>query len=308
MLHRLLTMLLLTGLLLQPTSVLARTYRDDGDKVVYPTVKTSHFLSRGLQTITGLNLLGSVVANRLVRREVAQLLDGDYSIRLSVFSLGDLLAAKARQLRFSGQNLLLDDFLPVQQLSFYSDKRTPLFVHKKHRVLMRPVTLYFDGVVSEDNLNRFLQSSTAKKWLSGIKIPTPPFKRRKKCDLLDPRAAIQDDGRVVVSALLNIQGAPRENGLPVTLSARLRPAQDTIRLADVKVNIEDVEHASALEPYIEQYFNQVVTLRKIRIKHHKVSLALDELQTRDHTLRASGSLLLRPDDKRTRQMRREIGG
>lgn len=271
----------------------------------YPQVNIGHPISRALQKYTGITRLsgwiGSEIAETLLEKE----LGGQVDVSLKPFSATDLLAGKARRLRIRGENLLIDKTLPIRAFSVETLADSPLFIKKGRKpILLRPVAFQASAVLNEDNLKAFLESKQGRQYLTRIKVPLPPYKKPQYLDALDPAVAIED-GKLCLSASVNIHGTPKENGLPVQITTDIKPDGNTLKLEHVDIHIPGIQQTTGIERFLERFLTELFDPSKIRIERHKIILAYDKSELIDNRLVIEVHGLIKPDGKALARLRAE---
>ncbi|HEY9688188.1 MAG TPA: DUF2993 domain-containing protein [Coleofasciculaceae cyanobacterium] len=261
-----------------------------------PEMKTASGFSRAVQAMTGFTLLSGWVTNHFLGKELKDHIQGPLKARLSLFSGTDLLGGKAKRIRISGENLLLENLVPIHRLSFESQADSPLYVSKaRHPFLLRPVAFKVSTVITEADLNRMLKSEQGRRKLTGMKVDIPPFGAHE-VDMMDPRIDIDGD-KIVIHALLNMHGAPSENALPVQVTGRLTAEKSRLNLSDLDIAIEGIEDTKPIARLVENYFGEIVNLERIKVSRHRVKVAIEKSQLANDQLQLEATLTVAPERK-----------
>ncbi len=263
----------------------------------YPNVKIGNPVSRAVQKVTGITLLSGWIGSRVAKNLLQKELGGEVNVSLKPFSATDLIAGKARRLEIRGENLLIDDMLPIRAFTVETLGDSPIFVRKGRKpVLMRPVEFRVSAVVDEENLKTFLESEKGRKQLTRIKVPLPPYKKPQYLDVLDPAVSIRD-GKLIIDSFVNVHGAPKANGLPVKVSTGLKPVDDTLKLDGVKIDIPGIRKTRGAEKFVERFFTELFDVSKIRIDRHKIIMAYDKSELTGNRLLIEAHGYIKPDGK-----------
>lgn len=266
------------------------------DPVVYPELKTASAFSRVLQTITGFTPVTSLVANRLLKRELKRHVKGNLQSRVRLFSGSDLLAGKARDISISGQNVLVEDYIPLTEFHFQNLSDMPLYASKGSRpVLLRPVRFKVSATMTEADMNRMLTSEKGRKLLTGMKVSIPPF-GPQFFDIMNPAITL-DGGRLTLESLMNTQGSPIEDALPIKVSGRIAPDKSSLSLSDLDLQIEGFRNTRDIEQLIENYFSELVDLNHIKVDRHKVKISIEKSDVVDHRLNLEATVTVEPKPK-----------
>lgn len=266
------------------------------DPIVYPELKTASAFSRVLQTITGITPVSSLVANRLLKRELRRHVKGDLQSRVTLFSGTDLLGRKARDISISGKNVLVDDYIPLTEFSFQNESDMPLYASKGSRpVLLRPVRFKVSATMTEADMNRLLTSEKGRKLLTGMKVTIPPF-GPQFFDMINPSVTLEN-GRFSLASVMNTQGSPMEDALPIKVSGKIAPDKASLSLSDLDLQIEGFRNTKDIEQLIENYFSELVDLNHLKVDRHKVKIAIEKSDVVDHRLNLEATVTVEPERK-----------
>jgi hypothetical protein len=266
------------------------------DPIVYPELKTASAFSRVLQTITGITPVSSLVANRLLKRELRRHVKGDLQSRVTLFSGTDLLGRKARDISISGKNVLVDDYIPLTEFSFQNESDMPLYASKGSRpILLRPVRFKVSATMTEADMNRLLTSEKGRKLLTGMKVTIPPF-GPQFFDMINPSVTLEN-GRFSLASVMNTQGSPIEDALPIKVSGKIAPDKSSLSLSDLDLQIEGFRNTKDIEQLIENYFSELVDLNHLKVDRHKVKIAIEKSDVVNHRLNLEATVTVEPERK-----------
>ncbi len=246
--------------------------------------------------LTGFTPVSGWVANRVLKHELAEHVEGNLHSRLKLFSGTDLLGRKVKNISISGKSVLVDDMIPLSQFRFENQSDMPLYVSKDRRpILLRPVVFKVSAVMTEADINHMLHSEKGRKMLTAMRVTVPPFGRHE-FDALEPSVDINGD-RLVIQTLMNIHEAPKENALPLTVSGRITPDQSRLALSDLELKIEGVGDTEEIAQLIEDYFSELVDFKKIKIDRHRVNVVFEKTELEDNQLNLTATLTVTPETK-----------
>lgn len=261
--------------------------------MVYPPFKTANGFSRLIQNISGFTTLSGWMANRILRREVAKYVDGNLKTRLTLYSASDLLGGKARHIQISGQQVLLDDFIPLSEFDFESAQDSPIFISKSSQpILLKPMIFTVKARMSETDINHMLTSEKGRKLLTNLKVAIPPFGKHH-LDVINPVVVLAEN-RLTIESVLNKHNSPPELGLPVKVSGQLTAKQSRLNLSDLDLQIEGFEDTRNIERLVEAYFGEIVNLNHIKVDRHKVKISITQSQILEHQLYLQAQVKLEP--------------
>jgi hypothetical protein len=262
----------------------------------YPEIRTASGVSRTLQTVSGFNALSGWMANRVLRQELAKHVHGPLHSHLSIYSGTDLLNRKARQVDISGKNIMVEGLAPLSEFEFKSDADTPFYLSKSRRpILLRPVRFNVTATMTENDINTMLQSPSGQKLLTRMKVKLPPF-GEQSMDMLNPAVQLEH-GRLQLSSLLNMHGAPPENALPVHVSGNITAEKSRLMLSDMDLKIEGINDTEDLEQLIQMYFSELANLNHIKVARHRVQVAIQRSELQNHQLHLQATITVSPDAK-----------
>jgi hypothetical protein len=271
----------------------------------WPEVKLSSPATQAFQKATGLTQLSGWLGSAIIRRSLAKDIKGPLDVRLVNYSASDLMHGRVKQLLITGENLLVAESLPISKLDIYTAEDTPLYIHKADKpVLLHPVLMNIRAEMTEADLNRFLTAEPTQKLFSGLKVPLPPFNQPEQMDIIEPKARFEGD-RFTLMSFVNLHGAAREDALPVKLSAKIQPKKETLALDDVKVKVGDLSNTRAIERFVEENFDDLLNLNRIRVDHHQLKFNFKRTEIADGKLIVEADVTVRPDAETRRRLVKE---
>lgn len=266
------------------------------EKPAYPELKTASTLNRTFQTLTGITPLSGFIANRFLKRELQRHVQGALQSHLTLFSGSDLLGRKAKGIRISGQNVVLENYIPLSEFRFESKPNMPLYLSKGNRpILLRPVEFQVSAIMTEADMNRMLTSEQGRKLLTGMKVSIPPF-GPQYLDSITPSVKLEGD-RLSIASLLNTHDAPPENALPIQVSGKITAEKSSLALSDLDLQIEGMQHTKEIEQLIENYFSELVDLSHIKVERHRLKISIEKSDLADHQLNLQATVSVEPDKK-----------
>jgi len=130
----------------------------------------SNVVTRNIQRFLGMNILFSRIAESQIKTQLNKIAKGDFDVDLKSYSAMDLLAGKMKSIEVKGKNVVLDDIhvssIEAKNLCdlIYIDYR------KNPPVPLAPLYVGFKGTITEDDLNKTINSQKYKNMLRGIKL------------------------------------------------------------------------------------------------------------------------------------------
>ena len=131
----------------------------------------SHGASRFMSKITGSNLLAEQVAEALLKKEVAKNIKGNLKVNLDSYSVKDLKKGIFKSISIKGKNLDLNgvkftslDIHTVCDFNYISIADT------KNPVFKEALPLEFNAVISEDDINKTMQTGEYKNVIDSLNL------------------------------------------------------------------------------------------------------------------------------------------
>ncbi len=257
-------------------------------------LKPSPALFRFVQTVTGINLLGRVIATKVAEKQLRKEISGDLDIDLSTYSTYDLLKRRVKRVTFRGNDLEVENAPRLASLSITSDKRLPLFLQRKKIKLMAPVTFNIKAQINEDDLNEYLASESAQEIFNQLRVPLPPFEEPETITLANTHVELKGN-RIYVASRANLLDAPEENAVDVSGTVAPIIENKELRLNDVHIAIPDVSDTSGIEDFLEHSLHKVIDPNHlIRIKHHHSRVYYKTARVEDGALYLEADWVLQP--------------
>ena len=124
---------------------------------------------RNFQRITGLNALAAKVAAGQIKKNIRANAKGKFKVKVNSYSLTDAKQGKFKSFEVNGKKIVASDVY----ISKLNAKTTCKFIHldtEKNPVkLLEPMAIDFNAEISEDDLNKTLQTPSYKNYTVGVK-------------------------------------------------------------------------------------------------------------------------------------------
>ena len=127
--------------------------------------------SRFMSSASGSNLLAERLIASYIKKELKKILEGDFNIHVSSYSVKDLKKGIFRSFTFDGTNLILEgvhfdsfEFATLCDFNYIS------IADIKNPVVMENIPIAFSAVLTEDNLNATMQSSGYNKLIDDLNM------------------------------------------------------------------------------------------------------------------------------------------
>lgn len=256
-----------------------------------PPFKVAGKVSRTLQTVTGLNLLGSVVAGQTAKMVLKKKLGGDVRVKVKLYSFTDLLSGKVKGVdcRLVGSNIK-----GVNVGTVDASTNQPVWVDlhdKRHIQLKSPVLVTVKAALTKEEISSALQSEKVTKSLRGLNLDLPGL-GAQQLQVVNPKVDIVEDN-VCIEALLKAAGADDSTGVPLKITGRLKlKGDDRVEIADMKVESSDIIEPEKFANFAEELLNPLIDLKRMDRRDH--AFRLSTLDINQNGLTGEGRLILAP--------------
>lgn len=258
-----------------------------------PPFKIGSRVSRTLQTVTGLNLLTEVVASQAARMAIQKRIGGKVKVKVKTFSFTDLLAGKVKAVDVQVLDPKVKGF-GAGDIKITSD--SPFWYQYRRAKglktgMQTPVLMSVKAELSEKQIEAALNTPAVANSLRGLKLDLPGL-GDQSLQVLKPKVDIEDE-RITLAAVLVVQGAAEETGVPVKVSARPRLEGDRkILLTDLKVDSDGIVEPEKFAAFAETLLNPVIDFARLDRRDH--AFRLNHFKIEGEEVVGNGKLLLTP--------------
>ncbi len=257
-----------------------------------PPFPIANKLSRTLQTVTGITAvtgwLSSMFATAALRHEVG----GNSRVKLSLYSLSDLLAGKLK-----GADVLLRKAsyrdVPISHLHLATASGFQVRAFKgrgKPSGLITPLLVKVDGTVSQADLTGALSSARVVNSLHMVKIELPGM-GEQRLQFVQPRVNLLADKILLQSTVITAGAAP-ETGINLKVTGTPYIDGSRIAVKDLQIDSPDINSPCDFSRFVQPLVNPLVDLAKLDRKDH--ALRLTALSVSDGKAQFNGNLVLAP--------------
>ena len=231
----------------------------------------SNCVTRGLQTITGMNFVADNVAESQIKKQLQKIARGDFSVNIDTYSAMDLMEGKFKGFDIKGRNIVIND-THISSLEA-SSLCNFVYLDYKSNPIKPLAPLYVDvkGTITEDDINHTLTSqkfqeevAKIKLSLGGTDVNLVEFKNTK-IHIADNQIYINSD----------LQFGMMPFSVPLRLATGLKAYKDKIKLVNFHVVAGDAGPMSGflqmLSPTILNLDNFVQDGAAINIKSLNIS-------------------------------------
>lgn len=258
-----------------------------------PPFKIGSRVSRTLQTVTGLNLLTEVVASQAARMAIQKKVGGKVRVKVKTFSFTDLLAGKVKAVDVQVLDPKVKGF-GAGDIKITSD--SPFWYQYRRGKgqktgMQTPVLMSVKAELSEKQIEAALNTPAVANSLRGLKLDLPGL-GDQSLQVLKPKVDLADE-RITLTAVLVVQGAAEETGVPVKVSAKPQLEGDRkILLTDLKVDSDGIVEPEKFAAFAETLLNPVIDFARLDRRDH--AFRLNHFKIDGEEVVGDGKLLLTP--------------
>lgn len=267
-----------------------------------PSFKIGSKFSRGLQTVTGINLITQICATQATRMVVHKKLGGKVKVRLKTYSLTDLIAGKVKSLSIEVNDPKLKG-VGLGEVSLAS--QNPIWFKyrggktrdgkPRETGLQAPTMMLVRAELSQKQIAEALTTPKLTKQLSGLKLDLPGL-GEQQLQVLNPHVEIGDD-LINIDAVLVTEGGNIDTGVPLKITARPRLVGDSkIMLEDLQVEGPDIIEPEKFAHFAQDLLNPLVDFARLDRNDHAFRMAA--LSVSHGGVAGDGKLLLVPKPKK----------
>ncbi len=259
-----------------------------------PPFKVAGAVSRTLQTVTGLNLLASVVAGQAAKTVLKKKLGGKVKVKVKLYSFTDLLSGKVKSVDCSlaGSNI---KGVNVGHVNASTNQPIWLDLHdKRHIQLKTPVFVSVNAALTPEEISAALKSEKVANSLRGLNLDLPGL-GAQQLQVVNPKVEFIEDN-VCIQALLKAEGADDSTGVPLKITGKLKlKGDDRVEIADMKVEGEDIVEPEKFANFAEELLNPLIDLKRMDRKDH--AFRLSSLDVGQGGLTGEGRLIIAPKNQ-----------
>lgn len=256
-----------------------------------PPFKVAGKVSRTIQTVTGLNLLASVVAGQAAKTAIKKKVGGDVKVKVKLYSFTDLLSGKVKSVDCSLDGSSIKG-VNVGKVSATTNQPIWLDLHdKRHIGLKTPVLVSVKAALTPEEISTALKSEKVSKSLRGLNLDLPGL-GAQQLQVVNPEVDFVEDN-VCIKAILKAEGADDSTGVPLKITGKLKlKGDDRVEIADMKVESSDIIEPEKFSEFAEALLNPLIDLKRMDRRDH--AFRLSSLELGEKGLTGEGKLILAP--------------
>lgn len=248
-------------------------------------------VSRTIQTVTGLNLFASLIANQAAKSVLKKKMGGDVKVKIKLYSFTDLLSGKIKSVdcKLDGSNV---QGVKIGSVTASTNQPIWLDLHdKRHVRLKTPVLVAVNASLSEKDIAEALKSPKVANSLRGLNLDLPGL-GAQQLQVVNPKVTLSGDV-VRIETLLKTQGADDSTGVPLIITGKLKlKGDDRIEIDELKIEGSDIIEPTQFATFIEDLLNPLIDLKRMDRKDH--AFRLTKFDVGGGGVSSQGRLLIAP--------------
>ncbi len=127
--------------------------------------------SRFFSQITGTNFIAERIAQSIIKKNIKKTVGGDFSVRLKSYSTKDMKAGRFKSFEIKGKHINIDSiYLSEFKMRTLCDFNYISLDKDWNMTIVDDVPLIFDITITQDDLNKTMESKEYKRLLSDINL------------------------------------------------------------------------------------------------------------------------------------------
>ena len=127
--------------------------------------------SRFFSQITGTNFIAERIAQSIIKKNIKKTVGGDFSVRLKSYSTKDMKAGRFKSFEIKGKHINIDSiYLSEFKMRTLCDFNYISLDKDWNMTIVYDVPLIFDITITQDDLNKTMESKEYKRLLSDINL------------------------------------------------------------------------------------------------------------------------------------------
>ncbi len=249
-------------------------------------------LSRAIQSVTGINLLGTLIADGVATAIAKKKLGGHVKVRIKVFSLTDLIAGKVKSISVSTADGSVKG-VPIGAAKISSSG--PIWFNLRRHTqqaygLATPVSLNVSGQLQQKDVCSALESDTVTRAMRGLKLDLPGL-GDQQLKMLSPKVTLAD-GNITIQTTLICEGADPDTGVNLSIKAKPVLVGSKVMLENMEVSSPDIEDPASFSKFTHDLFNPIVDFARFDRTTH--AFRPNKCCIEGNLVSLSGNLLLVP--------------
>ncbi len=251
----------------------------------------SHGASRFMSAITGSNFLAEKIAKSILRKEIMKNTDGKFSVKVDSYSVKDLKKGIFKSVKVKGKEINADGvhFTKLNMKTLcdfnYISMKTP-----NNPVFMEDLPLEFSVVMSEDDLNKTMQTVEYEKLIDKLNSYGKGYGLFK---IESTRLKIKDDKLYYI---LQVALPFAKNLQDVVIMSDLRVYKGDIDFANTKLINKKISIDMKKIDRIVNYLNPLDFSLNI-LENKDAILTVQNINVKDDKVFANGLIVIPKDIK-----------
>lgn len=244
----------------------------------------SNTFSRNVQKTVGLNFLAKTIVQNQIKKELQKSIKGNLDVELNLYSFGDLVAGKFKNIKISGENLQTEGIY-ISSLESNSLCNFTHIDYKKNPIVpISDIFAKFNAALSEADLNKTVNSPQYASMLKDLK-----FNHIIDLAILNPKIKINND-KIYLSGNINFSGMPGMFSVPVKLGAKIVPDKSRLRVVELDISSMQLIDLRFMNNFVKKFKPVIFDFNKLF--NNGESIYIQELIFKDNIVKINGTYYL----------------
>lgn len=240
--------------------------------------------TRNFQKRFGLNALATMVAEHKIKSEIKKNAKGKFKVKVESYSLTDAKQGKFKKFNVTGKKIVASDVY----ISNLTAKTTCKFIHldldKNPVGLIQPMAIDFSAEITEDDLNKTLQTPKFQEYTLGVK------KRMVKISFFEfsnARVSLENNQLNLLVDVRTLMGKP----FTANVVSKLKIENNKIVLENLKFGSTNHKIEGRKMQYLVKIFDPISYMQKV-LNQYNCKTLLKSVKIEDGKIYINGSVFL----------------
>ncbi len=241
--------------------------------------------SRGVQSLSGLNLIASKIAAKEIKKNLSSFAEGNIKVKVHSFSATDAKAGKFKSFEVKGKDICIYSIFISEIMAKTRCKYIHLNMETEPIELKEPMAIDFTAQFSENDLNNILRTTTYKKYFLSLKFNS------KKLNLIEvshPRVSLKNNK---FHFKANVK-APFIKTFIFNIQSDLKIIDNKIKIANMLIGSNSKKIDISSTKYFVGIFNPL-WFAQLVLEEHDCKTLLKSVKIRNEKVIIDGSIFLR---------------
>lgn len=240
--------------------------------------------ARNFQRKSGLNALARMVAEHQIKREIKKNAKGKFKVNVDSYSLSDAKQGKFKRFTVTGKKIVSSDVYISNLTARTACKFIHLDLDKNPVGLLEPMVIDFEADISENDLNKTLQTQTFKDYSLGVK------RRMVKISFFEfsnARVSLKNNQLNLLVDVRTLMGKP----FTANVISKLKIENNKIALEDLKFGSTNHKIEGRKMQYLVKIFDPISYMQKV-LGEYNCKTLLKSVKIENEKIIIKGSVFL----------------